>query len=231
MRFTHRFNIDTTTVIEITAVLHIRSLTLQVLGPEYSGRTRSITLLLSTWKPTDQVVGSSGIDCAWYDKRFYRQKIATNSAFSLSINWPNSQIPQCTCPISHNAPFRTEMYTFLFWMVHCGISNRCTVGFMILVYCNRCKYIYIFSRKDYHVMVVTIMQYVSGWIFLHYETAVTMFYHAMMLCWSGIFLLQQFLIQARSTVHLPFRLNLIFGFYALGSSRTVMKINKQDCFL
>ena len=33
-------------------------------------------------------------------------------------NWPNSQIPQCTCSISHNAPFRTEMCTFLFWMVY-----------------------------------------------------------------------------------------------------------------
>ena len=33
---------------------------------------------------------------------------------------PNSQTPQCTCPISHNAPFRTEICTFLFWMVHCG---------------------------------------------------------------------------------------------------------------
>ena len=27
---------------------------------------------------------------------------------------PNPLIPQCTCPISHNAPFRTEMHTFLF---------------------------------------------------------------------------------------------------------------------
>ena len=48
-------------------------------------------------------------------------------------NWPNSPIPQCTCPISHNAPFRTEMCTFLFWMVNCGIWNRCIVGSMRLV--------------------------------------------------------------------------------------------------
>ena len=34
---------------------------------------------------------------------------------------PNSQIAQCACPISHNTPFRTEMCTFLFWMVHCKI--------------------------------------------------------------------------------------------------------------
>ena len=45
-------------------------------------------------------------------------------------NRPVSQIPQCTCSISHNAPFRTEMCTFLFWMVHCGIWNRCIVGFV-----------------------------------------------------------------------------------------------------
>ena len=32
--------------------------------------------------------------------------------------------------LSHNAPFRTEMYTFLFWMAHCGIWNRCIVGFV-----------------------------------------------------------------------------------------------------
>ena len=43
---------------------------------------------------------------------------------------PISQIPQCTCSISHNAPFRTEMCTFLFWMVHCGIWDRCIVGFV-----------------------------------------------------------------------------------------------------
>ena len=35
-----------------------------------------------------------------------------------------------TCSISHNSPFRTEMCTFLFWMVHCGIWNRCIVGFV-----------------------------------------------------------------------------------------------------
>ena len=51
-------------------------------------------------------------------------------------NWPNSQIPQCTSPISHNAPFRTEMCTFLFWLVHCGIWTRCIVGFVRLVYCD-----------------------------------------------------------------------------------------------
>ena len=45
-----------------------------------------------------------------------------------NLNWPNSQIPEYTCSISHNAPFRTDMCTFLFWMEHCGICNRCILG-------------------------------------------------------------------------------------------------------
>ena len=49
-------------------------------------------------------------------------------------NWPHSQIPECTCSISHNATSRTEMCTFLFWMLHCGIWNRCILGFVKLVY-------------------------------------------------------------------------------------------------
>ena len=44
-------------------------------------------------------------------------------------NRPISQIPPSICFISHNAPFRTEICTFLFWMVHCGIWNRSIVGF------------------------------------------------------------------------------------------------------
>ena len=44
-------------------------------------------------------------------------------------NRPISQIPQCTRSISHNVPFRTEMCTFLFWMVRCWIWNRCITWF------------------------------------------------------------------------------------------------------
>ena len=50
---------------------------------------------------------------------------------------PNSQILECTCSISHNAPFRTEVCTLLFWMEHCGIWNRCILGFVKLVYLKR----------------------------------------------------------------------------------------------
>ena len=53
---------------------------------------------------------------------------------SAACKWPNSQIPECTCYVSHNAPFRTEMCTFLFWMEHCGIWNRCILGFVKMVY-------------------------------------------------------------------------------------------------
>ena len=45
-----------------------------------------------------------------------------------------SHIPHCSCPISDAALFRTEICTFLFWMVHCGICDRCIVGFENLVY-------------------------------------------------------------------------------------------------
>ena len=41
---------------------------------------------------------------------------------------------QCTGLIFCNAPFRTEMSAFLSWMVHCGIWDQCTVGFVRLVY-------------------------------------------------------------------------------------------------
>ena len=45
-------------------------------------------------------------------------------------NRPISQIPKCTCSISYNAPFRSEIVTFLFWMEHCGIWDRCILGFV-----------------------------------------------------------------------------------------------------
>ena len=51
-----------------------------------------------------------------------------------TYNRPISQIPHCTCPITHNASFRTEMCTFLFWMVLCGICDTCIMGFINLLY-------------------------------------------------------------------------------------------------
>ena len=51
-------------------------------------------------------------------------------SFSVVANRMNWQIPQCTCHLSHNAPPRTEMCTFLFWMVHYEIRKRCFWGFV-----------------------------------------------------------------------------------------------------
>ena len=55
--------------------------------------------------------------------------------FTAWIIRVNLQVSQCNCPISHNAPFRTEMYTFLFWMVHRGIWDRYIVGLPRSPYC------------------------------------------------------------------------------------------------
>ena len=52
-------------------------------------------------------------------------------------NWPSS--------ISLNAPFRTEMCTFLFWMEHCGISNRCILGFVKLLF-----WYFVQAKVTYH---------------------------------------------------------------------------------
>ena len=48
-----------------------------------------------------------------------------------------SQIPQCTCSISHHAPFRTKMCKFLFWKLHDGMWDRCIAGFVNLIWYSR----------------------------------------------------------------------------------------------
>ena len=77
--------------------------------------------------------------CAWYSLKDFCQFLPSLSEVELlyllqdKLMWhsrPISQIPECTCSISHNARFRKEMWTFLFWMEHCGIRNRCILGFV-----------------------------------------------------------------------------------------------------
>ena len=52
-----------------------------------------------------------------------------------NANWPDSQVPECTCSISHNAPFRTDTCKFLFWMEHfCSEWNRCILWGVKLFY-------------------------------------------------------------------------------------------------
>ena len=55
----------------------------------------------------------------WAAQWYAGRRTGTRLVWAIDL----SQIPQCTCPISHNTPFRTDMSTFLFWTVHCGIVN------------------------------------------------------------------------------------------------------------
>ena len=74
---------------------------------------------------------------------------------------PNLQISQCSCPISCNAPLRMEMCMFLFWMVHCGIWDRCTMGFVVLFFC-------LFCQADLSIDFGTILMWchvTDGWKF------------------------------------------------------------------
>ena len=68
----------------------------------------------------------------WVKDHWYA--VFTKIFYYIESNRPIPQIPQCTSPISHNAPFTTEMYTFMFWMVHCGTWDWCTVGFENVFY-------------------------------------------------------------------------------------------------
>ena len=92
---------------------------------------------------------------AWSQLKIYfhhyllglKPRIHSIPVFPFFYNRPIQQIPQCTCSISHNTPFRREMCTFLFWMVHGGLWNKCIMGFvncvghfLLGVYCNQQVY-------------------------------------------------------------------------------------------
>ena len=55
----------------------------------------------------------------------------------MGDSWP--QIPQCTSPISHNAPYCSRNVHmcahFCYSMVHCAIFVLCSVGYIRWVYC------------------------------------------------------------------------------------------------
>ena len=75
---------------------------------------------------------------------FTKQKPCNlNIMKSMTTNLIHKSQNLCTCSISHNAPFRTEMCTFLFWMEHCGIWNiqcafwdlwNCSINEEVLIY-------------------------------------------------------------------------------------------------
>ena len=71
------------------------------------------------------------------------------------------QIPQCTWPISHNAPFRTEMCTSLFWMVHCRIWTSALCGMWVHI---SWELVYIFNTlwsQDGRHFADEIFKYIS----------------------------------------------------------------------
>ena len=67
-------------------------------------------------------------------------------ALRHSMHWPVSQIPRYTSVVCNNAPFRTEMCPFLFWMLHCGIWDRhCGICEIVLV--NPCFWSAVYSES------------------------------------------------------------------------------------
>ena len=64
--------------------------------------------------------------CILLPPRFHPVNTMSWQRWKLTIR-QSQQIPPCTCPMSNNIPFRTEMCALLFWMVHdmgqayCGI--------------------------------------------------------------------------------------------------------------
>ena len=103
------------------------------------------------------------VGCIWikYQPHDYSIKLFTNCWIKLCrlihvpvicekinqymLKWPNSQIAQCTSPISHNAPFCSsnvhiwvtkKCAHFGYKIVHCGTFVQCIVGFVRLVYWN-----------------------------------------------------------------------------------------------
>ena len=102
-------------------------------------------------------------------------------------NWPNSQIPECTSYTSHNTPFRTEICTFLFWMEHFGIWNRCILGFVKLVYCfapiltfGHTIYIVWYSGEEFSI------QFLPLFLSLHITQIFPSFSHNANLLWNNL---------------------------------------------
>ena len=64
------------------------------------------------------------------DRSLFFPSYGMQNSVQFNFKGPISQTSECTCPISHNRPCRTE----LFWMLHCSLWDKCNVGFVILVY-------------------------------------------------------------------------------------------------
>ena len=93
---------------------------------------------------------------SWGFKLYVCKWCSSVSLHTYTINRPISQIPQCTCPISHNGPFEREMYTFLSWMLQSKIWNRTGVaGFLNLVYESiSIAYATAITRKEHKLIYI-----------------------------------------------------------------------------
>ena len=61
----------------------------------------------------------------------------------------SKKIPECTCPMSHNAPlWNRNVHIVCSKVVHCGIQDICIVGFVNLVYC--CCMVFVTDLEDFH---------------------------------------------------------------------------------
>ena len=85
------------------------------------------------------------------------------------IEIPN-QLPTLHLPVSQKTPFRTEMCTFLFCKVYCGIWDRWVVGFVLLLYIYVIV-VAIFGMKTPHYFINK-MQFIPTWSILLWNNSV-----------------------------------------------------------
>ena len=63
-------------------------------------------------------IATASYPISYYEILYFIAHIVAVYHFILRTNRTDTQIPQCTSSIFHNAQFRTEMCRFLFRMVH-----------------------------------------------------------------------------------------------------------------
>ena len=88
----------------------------------------------------------------FWDIRNWRMKSTFCMAKWFADNRPISQMPECTCSVSHNAPF-------LFWMEHCGIWNRVILVFVNQVNSMKAAETQINSLEVYYPGVAELVDY------------------------------------------------------------------------
>ena len=107
----------------------------------FPGKTIFLSVALKN-PPDGMTTKKTGILAPEYQQALWRASWFFVSKFDWNLqksgkkslaklNRPISQSRRCTFPMSQNAPFRTQMYAFVFWIVHCGIWNRYIWGFVI----------------------------------------------------------------------------------------------------